>query len=531
MNVSSLLEFFNEHQVLTAVLGIVLLGVVPAIFGFLRDKLDFYNWYFVSILIVLFWAWKTDNPETNHILYFYAFMLGMLTAFAEIIGKFSDEPIKSLRTPHALFYHLLNGAISALALFMLKTYGMLPTSNQEKLELVLLAGLGSMLVMRSKLLNLKVGGQDVALGPEQIINVFFRFMESEIDRIRAQSRIEFVRERLYNVDFEKVHDYSVTMLRAAQALDTQEKCKEAIQTLKAEQFGDKQMKSYALGFLLLNRMGENFVDKLFDKDASKRPKEWRLWAPMDEKEVKDDAVPGLLSKIASLGNRAKDGEPDPGTEEVYYMAYGTSMCSRSLRSRLNWDMEETEFARKTEPRACVLKGYLLVFDKPDNPDETDPTLVCGLPNIHPVADGTGEVEGVLYKLTKAAIEFIDNAEVGYRRKTVDVHVGGQTLKAEVYRAEITRPDLKPEASHLQKVLDGAREHQLSQAYVEQLEALKETAVEGIQPAARTSGVTDADATPAGKSANDDALDASKAIAAAAIVDAMEKADGTTLPAS
>ncbi|MCA1556661.1 MAG: hypothetical protein LC747_08240 [Acidobacteria bacterium] len=335
MNAASILDFFANHEVLTGLFALFLLGFGSTVVNFLREKLDFYNWYFVSILIVLAWAMKTDNPQTNHMLYFYAFMLGMLTAFAEIIGKFSDEPIKSLRTPHALFYHLLNGSISALALFVLKTYGMLPTNNQEKLQLVLIAGLGSMLVMRSKLFNLKIGGEDVALGPEQIINVFFRFMESEIDRIRAQSRIDFVRERLFNVDFDKVHDYSVTMLRAAQALDTQEKCKAAIQTLRAEQFGDRQMKSYALGFLLLNKMGENFVDKLFDKDKEKRPKEWALSAPMDNKEVKEET--GLLSKISIFANRgAKDSDKDGNTDEVYYMAYGASMCSRALRMRLNW---------------------------------------------------------------------------------------------------------------------------------------------------------------------------------------------------
>ncbi|HEV2800576.1 MAG TPA: gamma-glutamylcyclotransferase [Pyrinomonadaceae bacterium] len=526
MNAASIFDFFKANQVLATLLVIILIGVVPAVFRFLRDKLDFYIWYLISILLVLGWAFQTDNPETQHMLYFYAFMLGMLTAFAEIIGKFSDEPIKSLSTWHALFYHLLNGAISAFALFMLKTYGTLPTSNQEKLELVILAGLGSMLVMRSKLLNLKIGGQDVALGPEQIINVFFRFMESEIDRIRAQTRIDFVRERLYNVDFDKVRDYSVTMLRAAQALDTQEKCKEAIKMLDTEQFGDKQMKSYALGFLLLNKMGENFVDKLFDKDQSKRPMEWRLSAPLEVKEVKEEAAPGLLGKLAAFGKGAgKEAEANPGTEEVYYMAYGTSMCSRSLRARLNWSLEETEFAKKTDPKVCLLKSHRLVFNKPDNPDETDPAHVCGLANIEPTADGAAEVEGVLYKLPRAAIEFLDHTETGYRRKTVDVQAGGQTFKAEVYQAEITRPNLSPELRELQTTLDGAREHHLSAPYIERLEALKATAVESVRPDAATAR----DASP-----GNDVLpldDTSKAVIAATVVDAMTKADGTTPPAS
>lgn len=475
MDMTSITKFFTDHYALTIILAFFLIGFSSSAISYLREKLDFYIWYFVAILIVLLWAVRTDNAETNHLLYFFAFMLGMLTAFAEIIGKFSDEPIKSLRTPHALFYHLLNGAISAFALFALKTYGQLPTNNQEKLQLVLVAGLGSMLVMRSKLFNLKVGGEDVALGPEQIINVFFRFMESEIDRLRAQSRIDFVRARLKNIDFDKVQEYSLTMLRAAQALDTQEKCRKEMQALVAEQFADRQMKSYALGFLLLNRMGENFVTKLFDGV----PKEWVLAAPIaEEKEVKDTA--GLLGRLAALRNSgAKDNQKE--TNEVYYMAYGTSMSSRLFRARLGWEMEETEFANKTEPKVCVLRGHQLAFDKPDNPDEVDPALVRGMPNVAEVADGAGEVEGVLYKLTNDQIEFLDRTEHGYKRKPVEVVVDGQPTKAAVYRAEIVRPELKPAGRVLQQMLDGAREHHLSAAYVAGLEAIKATAVEDSEP--------------------------------------------------
>src|SRR5205823_13773847 len=162
----------------------------------------------------------------------------------------------------ALFYHLLNGAISAFALFVLKTFGTEPPANsQDKLKLVLIAGLGAMFVMRSKLFNLKIGGQDVALGPEQIINVFFNFMEDAIDRVRAQSRIEFIRDlHLSDADFEKLRDYSLSMLRSAQAISLEEmnKCRDDIDKLR-EIEGAPALRSYALGFLLLNRMGEDFV--------------------------------------------------------------------------------------------------------------------------------------------------------------------------------------------------------------------------------------------------------------------------------
>jgi len=38
----------------------------------------------------------------------------MATAFAEIISKFTDEPIKALSAPQAVLYHVLNGLVSSL---------------------------------------------------------------------------------------------------------------------------------------------------------------------------------------------------------------------------------------------------------------------------------------------------------------------------------------------------------------------------------------------------------------------------------
>ena len=123
-----------------------------------------------------------------------------------------------------------------------------------------------MFVMRSKLFNLKIGGQDVARGPEQLINVFFNFMEDAIDRVRAQSRIEFLRElNLADADFDKLREYSLSMLRSAQAISMEEmtKCRDDIDKLRAAAYTNPSLRAYELGFLLLNKMGEGFVRKMF----------------------------------------------------------------------------------------------------------------------------------------------------------------------------------------------------------------------------------------------------------------------------
>lgn len=466
MNLSSLSGFFTDHYLVTAILIVILFSVSVNVVTYLHQKLNFYIWYFITILIVLIWAWQSTHLEQNvdHMLYFYAFMLGMTTAFAEIIGKFSDEPIKSLRTPHALFYHLLNGAISAFALFALKTFGQVPNTNQDKLKLVLTAGLGAMFIMRSKLFNLKIGGQDVALGPEQLINVFFNFMEDAIDRVRAQSRIEFIRDlHLCDADFEKLRDYSLSMLRSAQAISREEmdKYRDDINKL-SEIEGDPALRAYALGFLLLNKMGEDFVRKILTMPLSDIY--FRAPVPLKQSET------GLLDKLTEQFGR------QTAKTVTYYMAYGDNMNARAFRERMNWaDMEETEFAARCEPQPCKLTGYRLMFNKPFTPDAHNSTKVLGWPNIEKTTTATDVVEGVLYKLSDETLRFIDRTEVGYVRKEIEVEVldGDKKikLKAQVYTAagESTRPGLCPDPECLQKMLDGARGFHLDAQYIANLE--------------------------------------------------------------
>jgi hypothetical protein len=443
MNGQSLTSLFNSLS--PTVLIMISVGALIALSA-LHQRFGFYLWYFLVLLAGFGAAAVTQNQ-----LYFYAFSLGVVTAFAEIIGKFSDEPIKTLRTPHALVYHLLNGFIAAFALKVLIIFGAAHEAPLDRLKIVLAAGLGSMMVMRSKLFNIKVGGEDVAFGPEQIIKVFFRFMEAAIDRVRAQSRVDFVKTRLCDIDFDKVVDYSITMLQAAQAIDPKDldDCKKSINDLRNTGPADPRLKSYQLGFLLLNKMGEDFVAKLFDN----APPEWKFRAPVSE------------PRESTLLNRIFAG----GDGYVWHMAYGSSMSGKRFRERMGWgDMEETKFSESVLPQRCELHGYRLAFNKP----EIINGVTVGLANI--VEDPNGVVEGVIYQLSKEQMEFLDRSENGYRRQPVTVKAGDKDIAAHVYTAESIKEGLAPAKEYLEILIDGAREQRLSGEYIQQLESFRES---------------------------------------------------------
>ena len=254
---SNLFQYVQTYPKLSfgAVIALLVIG------SLFYERMGFYVWYLGVIALGGVIAFGFDAT-----LYFYTFLLGVATAFAEVISKFSDEPLKSLKTPHALIYHLMNGLVAVFALRVLFVFlgTPAPSDLQTQMKYVLSAGLGSMVLMRSKLFNIKIDDQDVSFGPEQIVKIYFNFMEAAIDRVRAKSRIDFVRERMRNICFDAVYDYAITMLQAPQAWDKDRRAK-ARKDLEAVKRTQKisQLKSYDLGFILLNNMGENFLTELF----------------------------------------------------------------------------------------------------------------------------------------------------------------------------------------------------------------------------------------------------------------------------
>lgn len=423
-------------------------GIAAAVAGVILVHLtqwSFYTWYFIVLAGAGLTSVLTHSP-----LYFYAFVLGVTTAFAEIIGKFNDEPIKSLRTPHAVVYHVANGVIAAFALHvLLLNLSAPPTAGLDQLKLVTTAGLGSMLIMRSKLFNIKVGDEDVSLGPDQIVKVFFSFMEEAIDRVRAQSRIAFVKTEMDNLDYERISAYTRTMLNARQLLGDEEtkKLNDGINALETDA-DTKQLKSYKLGFLLLNAMGEDFVSRLFEE----RRVEWLIKAPS----VAEQKQEGIMQRLPIIGSQR---------QTIAYLAYGSSMATRRFRERLNWlDPQGAEALDETAPTRAELPGYRLEFSKPDEAG----VLGLGFANLTP--DAAGTVEGVVYQLTPQAVDFLERAEPGYARQTVKVKIGGKDHDAVALIARSPRENLKPSRDYLNVLIAGAREHGLSDAYVASLAA-------------------------------------------------------------
>jgi hypothetical protein len=372
-----------------------------------------------------------------------AFLLGAMTASGEIIAKFRDDPLKAFRTTQAALYHGVNGAISAVALGVLSLYQVPMDTPLDQVKAVITAGLGAALLLRSKLFTIRIGNEDVAFGPDQLVKVFFRFMEQAIDRVRAQARIDFVRSVMNNVDPEKVRTYSSAMTECIQttAGNDRQELQRQIEEVCLDGSTEKQVRAYRLGFLLLNQLGENVVARIF----SDPPPEWRIRAPLQDEG-------GLLARLFTQSD---------GT--VPYFAYSQNMSRQQMLQRLGWHEEDASRVHdKLAPKAAVLPGYRLVFADPRTITASRGALATIVP------DSRSTVEGVVYRLPLTALRFLDTPyDPGYRRITVTVEAAGERLEAQTYIGESTRVG-KPTRPYVDTMIAGAIENGVSRGYIDAL---------------------------------------------------------------
>ena len=449
----SLGKLVQEHPVTAIVITVMVLGIVANIIEEVKKRTPATGAKVVAGYVVVCLGAFAVARAAGEYLYFIAFLLGMATALAEIIGKFKDAPWKALRTSQAVWYLAFNGTVSAFAVYVLTLSGWKSVEPLERLKLVVAGGLGAMVVMRSKLFSGKVGDQDISFGPEQIVKVYLDFMERDIDRIRAQSRIDFVRETMEPLKFEEVKEYTLTMLDSAQTLSAEKRTeiKNGVGTIASSMdIAKPENKAFSLGFLLSKEMGEDFVRKLFEKP---RP-EWLSRAVIAERPT------GLVARWL----------PD---DSIYYFAFGSSMSSAVMRSRLGWKGDGDKFLQLTSPRAAKLKGFKLTYSLV-TPNNGSPEAQANI-----VEDAQASVEGVVYRLSAQTLDFLDYNQSASTRRSVKVLVTDEKGKeigvdAQAYVSASVGESGRPTREYLRKMLEGAREHNLPQEYVSSLERMTGT---------------------------------------------------------
>ena len=140
------------------------------------------------------------------------------------------------------------------------------------LEWMAVAGFGSAALLHAKLVNINVSqGREVALGPEIIVQTFLNVIDQELDRARAKIRFDSVHELMEGIDFEKAKTRLTSQIYQAMQQITEEQVQvvmERVREIDQTSNLDSQDRSYLLGFVLLDLVGEKFLREIVPRYRS-----------------------------------------------------------------------------------------------------------------------------------------------------------------------------------------------------------------------------------------------------------------------
>ena len=221
-----------------------------------------------------------DPNGKTAILALAAALFGALTAAAEIVLRYRDEPFLALATMPAQLYLAFNGVVSLTAFALIRRYAdqLLPAAAHDLTLAAILGGFGGMAVLRSKLFSYQTeAGNELAAGPALVVDAFLRVLDRRIDRLRSAARERLVFERVHDlfpsgsitlaeftftVQFLQAHLLSYLNLRTSE--------KEEIAGILRSYQTDPELQSWpltlrmlAVGFAILNVVGETNLTQVF----------------------------------------------------------------------------------------------------------------------------------------------------------------------------------------------------------------------------------------------------------------------------
>ena len=147
-------------------------------------------------------------------------------AAAELGSRFRDEPGRVLRSRPGLLYIAINcvtsAAVLGVAVALDWRFGVPEDAPEDELLLVqvLVAGLGSAVLLRSALLTVRVGETDIGVGPSAAVTALLGMVERATDRRRAQDRLRVLDHLTEQLSFAR--DFPVLIELSSYSLQTLE---------------------------------------------------------------------------------------------------------------------------------------------------------------------------------------------------------------------------------------------------------------------------------------------------------------------
>jgi Tfp pilus assembly protein PilV len=211
------------------------------------------------------------QPETIELMadtvqYLAVVLIGGFIGIGELVSRYKDDPFEAITNRHAVTYTLLNILASSIALLALKTMKtdavLGEGSASERISYALMAGFGAMGVLRSSAFTMRVGKDDIAIGPSALLQVMLSATDRAVDRARARVRAEMMAKTMQAMPFEQI-DQALPQLAFTMMQNVTQDEKQSFAD-EVERLRDKKMdpvaKSICLGLSLSNIVGQGVVD-------------------------------------------------------------------------------------------------------------------------------------------------------------------------------------------------------------------------------------------------------------------------------
>jgi hypothetical protein len=206
-----------------------------------------------------------------------AFFLGALIGGSELVARYRDAPARVLWTLPAGLYIGLNGVAAALALTVVRgldvRFGLDEAVGADSVLWIqiLTSGIGAMAVFRSSVFSLRVGEQDISIGPSSFLQIILGAADRSVDRLRARARAEKVAEIMDGVAFGKAEEalpaYCLALMQNLPQ-DDQKALGEEIGRLSASTM-DEETKALVMGLALMNTVGPGVLQAAVDSLADR----------------------------------------------------------------------------------------------------------------------------------------------------------------------------------------------------------------------------------------------------------------------
>lgn len=193
------------------------------------------------------------------------FLIGVLVGGGELVSHYRDEPFRALRSKPASAYLLINGSASVLALVALRTFGWVPggdvTAEALRLTQILAAGFGAMAIFRSSLFVVRIGNDDVGVGPIAFLNVILRAVDRGVDRKRASDREKAVVDIMQGLAYKDVKTslpaFAAQLMQNLSLQEATDLGNDVQETADSKLADDTRILN--LGLVLMNAVGESVL--------------------------------------------------------------------------------------------------------------------------------------------------------------------------------------------------------------------------------------------------------------------------------